>query len=75
MLGTYPDQRGEQVPRELALARPVPIATIVHGDTSSAFAAALAAFHLRIPVAHVEAGPAHRRPEPARRSPRSSTAG
>ena len=56
VLGTYPDQRGEQAPRELALAGRYPIATIVHGDTSSAFAAALAAFHLRIPVAHVEAG-------------------
>ncbi len=29
---------------------------IVQGDTSSAFAAALAAFHRAIPVAHVEAG-------------------
>ena len=33
-----------------------PAAVLVHGDTSSAFAAALAAFHLRIPVGHVEAG-------------------
>jgi UDP-N-acetylglucosamine 2-epimerase (non-hydrolysing) len=33
-----------------------PTSVIVHGDTSSAFAAALAAFHLRIPVIHVEAG-------------------
>ncbi len=33
-----------------------PAAVLVHGDTSSAFAAALAAFHLRIPVMHVEAG-------------------
>lgn len=33
-----------------------PAATIVHGDTSSAMAAALASFHLRIPVLHVEAG-------------------
>ncbi len=33
-----------------------PAAVMVHGDTSSAMAAALAAFHLRIPVMHVEAG-------------------
>ena len=33
-----------------------PAGCIVHGDTSSAVAAALAAFHLQIPVAHVEAG-------------------
>jgi UDP-N-acetylglucosamine 2-epimerase (non-hydrolysing) len=33
-----------------------PAAVLVHGDTSSAMAAALAAFHLRIPVMHVEAG-------------------
>ncbi len=33
-----------------------PAACVVHGDTSSAVAAALSAFHLRIPVAHVEAG-------------------
>jgi UDP-N-acetylglucosamine 2-epimerase (non-hydrolysing) len=33
-----------------------PAAVLVHGDTSSAMAAALAAFHLRIPVIHVEAG-------------------
>ena len=32
------------------------IACIVHGDTSSASAAALAAFNLQIPVIHVEAG-------------------
>lgn len=33
-----------------------PRAVIVQGDTSSAAAAALAAFHWRLPVAHVEAG-------------------
>lgn len=38
------------------LAGNYPAAVIVHGDTSSAMAAALAAFHLRIPVLHVEAG-------------------
>ena len=33
-----------------------PVAALVHGDTTSALAAALASFHLRIPVIHVEAG-------------------
>jgi UDP-N-acetylglucosamine 2-epimerase (non-hydrolysing) len=33
-----------------------PSALIIQGDTTSALAAALAAFHARIPVAHVEAG-------------------
>ena len=33
-----------------------PSLVIVHGDTSSAFAAALAAFYMKIPVAHIEAG-------------------
>jgi len=33
-----------------------PAAALVHGDTSSAAAAAIAAFNLRIPVGHVEAG-------------------
>jgi UDP-N-acetylglucosamine 2-epimerase (non-hydrolysing) len=33
-----------------------PAAALVHGDTSSAMAAAIAAFNLRIPVGHVEAG-------------------
>lgn len=33
-----------------------PGAILVHGDTSSAMAAAMSAFHLRVPVMHVEAG-------------------
>lgn len=33
-----------------------PVAAFVHGDTTSAAAAALASFHMRLPVVHVEAG-------------------
>jgi UDP-N-acetylglucosamine 2-epimerase (non-hydrolysing) len=33
-----------------------PAAVLVHGDTTSAMAAALSAFHLHIPVMHVESG-------------------
>ena len=54
--GQYLDLQGEKARRDLIVAGAYPVATIVHGDTSSAFAAALASFHLRIPVIHVEAG-------------------
>lgn len=51
--GTRPpnDEVGAEV-----LAGRYPGAVLVHGDTSSAMAAALASFHLQIPVMHVEAG-------------------
>jgi UDP-N-acetylglucosamine 2-epimerase (non-hydrolysing) len=41
---------------EEVLSGHFPLTVLVHGDTSSALAAALAAFHLRIPVMHIEAG-------------------
>lgn len=44
------------VKQQEATAGHYPGVVLVHGDTTSAFAAALAAFHLRIPVVHVEAG-------------------
>lgn len=47
---------GVEVATANAILEGFPGAVIVHGDTSSAMAAALAAFHLRIPVLHVEAG-------------------
>ena len=48
-------------------------AVVVHGDTTTTFAAALAAFYHRVPVAHVEAGMrthdlAHPFPEEANRT-------
>jgi UDP-N-acetylglucosamine 2-epimerase (non-hydrolysing) len=46
----------EQPTREDVLEGKHPALVLVHGDTSSAMAAALASFHMRIPVMHVEAG-------------------
>jgi UDP-N-acetylglucosamine 2-epimerase (non-hydrolysing) len=51
--GSHP---GDEALGRAILAGQYPAAVIVHGDTSSAMAAALASFHLRIPVLHVEAG-------------------
>jgi UDP-N-acetylglucosamine 2-epimerase (non-hydrolysing) len=41
---------------DVVLQREMPDWVLVQGDTSTAMAAALAAFHRRVPVAHVEAG-------------------
>ncbi len=41
---------------ESVLAEAKPDLVLVHGDTTTSFAAALAAFYARLPVGHVEAG-------------------
>ena len=48
-------QDAQPTPEDILKGR-FPAAVLVHGDTTSAMSAALAAFHLRIPVMHVEAG-------------------
>ena len=41
---------------EIIYREEAPDLVLVHGDTSTAFSAALAAFYMKIPVGHVEAG-------------------
>jgi UDP-N-acetylglucosamine 2-epimerase (non-hydrolysing) len=53
----FRERFGEPVPPARArYAQGYPAACFVHGDTTSAAAAALASFHLQLPVVHVEAG-------------------
>ncbi|UDY34816.1 non-hydrolyzing UDP-N-acetylglucosamine 2-epimerase [Dermatobacter hominis] len=52
----YGDPTGEVADLQHVVSDGYPGAVLVHGDTSSAMAAALSSFHLRLPVVHVEAG-------------------
>ncbi len=52
----FGEHPGEENLAKQILSGKYPAAVIVHGDTSSAMSAALASFHLQIPVLHVEAG-------------------
>ena len=52
----FGDPTGEVADLQHVVSDGYPGAVLVHGDTSSAMAAAVAAFHLRLPVVHVEAG-------------------
>ena len=54
------------------LEETAPDVVLVHGDTTTSFATALACFYLRIPVGHVEAG--LRTHDSTLPGPRSSTA-
>jgi UDP-N-acetylglucosamine 2-epimerase (non-hydrolysing) len=52
----FPGRPDRMLTADEALGGRWPVAVLVHGDTSSALAAALASFHRRTPVVHVEAG-------------------
>ncbi len=52
----YGDPTGDVAELTHVVRDGYPGAVLVHGDTSSAMAAALSSFHLRLPVVHVEAG-------------------
>lgn len=54
---TLPDLTGRiLLALDKVLAEATPALILVHGDTTTSFAAALAAFYRHVPIAHVEAG-------------------